>query len=362
MALSGIFATQLTPILTRSLSIWVGGRDVTGDVQYDSFSLHDIASNAVGSCSFRIEGSINTFREVRDGVTVKVYDHTQNSDLFFGFVVNRHGIRHPQYNSIEITAASIESLLDASIIGWEKRPVETDQARLGYLWGKYAKNPLSGDFTRVKSANGLAALPAVNFAWVTLREAIEMVAASSASNADYYVDNYGRLHFFATETNAAPFDINADAPGGGQFAPESLEVTYDSGSLANRVTVQTTTVGRSYQDEQAMADVDGVERNTVVPAPDIVTAAHAAQVASFYLARMKNAKPRGTFACTSPDGDGLSAGQTINITSADLNLTAYASRIYGVTTKVKLGSATGNPTYGYEVEWGGLKPKGYRWQ
>lgn len=55
MPTAAIIATQLTTPETRVLSVFIGGRDVTRDVKWDSFAVTDSGTNAKGTASMRLE-------------------------------------------------------------------------------------------------------------------------------------------------------------------------------------------------------------------------------------------------------------------------------------------------------------------
>jgi len=358
MVSAAIIATQLTTPETRVLSVFIGGRDVTRDVKWDRFTVTDSGTNAKGTANIRLELTPSAATEIYDQALVEVVDHTATGgQVFRGFVVSRRPSEEPGHSYLDIIAHDIGGLLDDCFIPFESRPAETMQARIGYLWGKYAGAYLSGDLSNVASIGGT--LEAQDFAGVTLRQAIEAVIAQASSTADYSVDMLGKPHVFTSETNPAPFDIDADAPTGGERAPQSLDIDYDANSYANRVYVQGATPEASgfFQDGAAIAAANGLVRTAVVQAPDCETLAMATSLGLMYLGRVKAAKARGVFTISSPN-DGWRAGQYVLITSAAHGLTAQSYRIARVTTKVlKPGS---DLLRSFSVEFGGARAGGGR--
>ena len=349
-----IGANTTTPDTTRVLSVFVNNLDVTGDVLWSSFSVTDSGTNAKGTANFRIERTPSAVAEITDQAQVRVYDHSASGgEVFRGYIRARRPSEDPAYSYLDIIADDLTSLLDDTVIDVEYRSPESMQARLGYLWGKYAGQHLSGDFSYVLSVG--STLPAQRFETVSLRNAIEMVIAQASSTADYYVDMLGKLHVFTSETNNAPKNINADAPGGGEIAPEELDLEYDSNSYANRVYVKgaSPTASGYYQDDAAIAAANGLVRTAIVQAPDCTTATMAQSLANMYLGRVKVAKPRGSFSTTSAKADGWRAGQNVAVTSAAHGLSGTSYRIARVTTKVIRPGA--NLQRRYDVEFGGAK-------
>jgi hypothetical protein len=79
----------------------------------------------------------------------------------------------------------------------------------------------------------------------------------------------------------------------------------------------------------------------------------AQSLASMYLARVKTAKPRGSFTTTSAKTDGWRAGQNVLVTSAAHGLSAQSYRSARVTTRVIRPGA--GLQRRYDVEFGGAK-------
>lgn len=348
-----VIATLLQTHATRSLEVYVAGRRITGDVRYDSLSITDGGTSSQGRASFHLaDVAISSLSEVYDQAQVRIVDHAAGDDIFRGYIISRRPIKLPRYKGVEIIASDIGSLLDDAFVVSESRPAESLQARIGYLWGKFATHDLSRDMSKVGSFGGT--LPAQLLAGLTLRQAIEATISQASSSGDYYVDMTGRLHVFTSEVNNAPYNIDADSPGAGEIAPQDLTLDYDSASYANAVYVQGVNAAGSglFIDHAALANANGVLRTVPYQAPDCSTAAMARSMANMYLGRVSSARPRGTFSTASPK-DGWRSGQNVTITSSDLGLTNQSYRIHRVTTTVLVGGAT--PTRRYEIEFGGSR-------
>lgn len=358
MPLVALVATQLTSPVTRSLSIFIGGRDLTGDVKWDSLVITDSGSSAKGVANLHLTRPLSELPELTTQARLRMVAHADNeAEAYGGFVTAVRPRSVPGYSGVDVVAADIGGLLDDTWIPSEVRPAESLRARIGYLWGAYAPAPLSGDLSFVAAIGGT--LPPQNFAGVTLRQAIEQTIGQASSTAAYYVDAVGRPHVFTAETNDAPFNIDADAPGVGEVAPHDLSIDWDEGSFANRVYVQGATPAGSgfFQDDAAIATANGLVRTAVLQAPDCETGAMALSLAQMYLGRVGRAIARGSFSVTSPD-DGWRGGQNLLVTSADLGLSAASFRISQVTTTIiKPGSDLKRR---YVVAFGGSRAGGSR--
>jgi hypothetical protein len=350
--LAPVISTALTtPTTLTGIGIYVGGRSFTGDVKWDTLSITDGGTNARGQLVMTIMLPISGLAEVYDQAQVVVVDWDAGTDPFRGYVVSRRPFVAPNNLSwTEVTATDIGSLLDDAFIAYESRPAESMQARIGRLWGQYASNHLSRDMSKVASVGGT--LAASKLVSLTLRQAIEATISQASSSADYYVDTLGKLHVFTSESNDAPYNIDADSPGAGEIAPLSLEIDYDSGSYANQVYVQGFNAAGSgyFLSGSAIAAANGLVRTAVIQAPDCDTAAMALNLATMYLGRVNSGKGRGRFT-TKSTNDGWRAGQNVLITSSDLGLTNSSFRIARVTTTILRPGST--PIRGYDVEFGG---------
>lgn len=349
---AAIIATQLqTPDTTRAYTINVGpGADITSSVAIDSLEFEDQGTSAQGTTSFRINGKLVNFPQVADQALVSIYDHVSGSQAYRGFIDSRHPARQPLWDQIEVTSSDHTSLLD-NVIPFENRPAgEGDAARIGYLWGKYAGSYLQGSMAFVTSVN--TNLPAQIFASVSLRQALDLIAAQASTSAVWYLDSTGRLHYFTSETNNAPYNVTSDTAGGGEIAPLDLEIDYDSKNYASAVYVRGKTDAGSGWVYSAAAGLahNGLQRTTFLDAPDCTTATMRNALGNMYLGRLGNAVNRGSFSTISPN-DGWRAGQNVTVRSTHLGNINQAFRIARVRTKV-LGLASKR---NYDIEFGGAR-------
>lgn len=365
MPLAPLVATQLTTPESRSLSLFVGGRDVTRDTKWDKLVVTDSGSNAKGTASAHFTRGLADLPEIGDQAQLRLVDHVADREAYRGYVTSRSPASVPGYDSVDVVAGDVGSLLDDIVVGAEVRPLEPMAARIGFLWGRYAGSHLSPDLSFVQELS-IFLLEAATVTG-TLRQALERCMAEAHVDPGYYVDMTGRLHVFSrssgktgdlgtvvTETNPAPFAIDADAPGAGEIAPEDLAIDFDSGGFANRVWVEGATPEASIfvQDDAAIAAANGLVRTTTLSAPDSTTAAKSRSLGLMFLGRVARSTARGTFSTTSPR-DGWRGGQNVAVTSAAHGLAGETFRIARVTTRIAV-PGTGLKRR-YQVEFGGAR-------
>lgn len=326
---TGLFGTADYP-----WTVTVGGTVV--DPEWPSVELEEDASGEQSYFRFRVWDATNTI-PITERLPVRVQDNATDEPVFLGFVQRRSFEAQAVGRWIRVEAVSIGAWLDEILVPLETRPSgESDQARIAYLWGKYAREPLAFDVSLVTQVR--ASMPADLFQNLTLRTAIDQVAAQGGDSVRWYVDPAGRLHYF-TGTEAgltAPYNVNvALAPGGGNIAPDDLDVEYD-GKIVNRVYVRGANAEGSgwYQDDASVAAVGPVEGYLDAPSAD--TAAKALSTARLYLGRVAEARARGTFTTGHPY-TGWKAGQSITVTSAQHDLSAFATRIVRLRHRFTLG-------------------------
>jgi hypothetical protein len=200
---------------TRTLSVAMvspAGADLTNDLYMPSVEWEDAGSSAQGTFSGNLIGNLATFPTVADEARIEVYDHTVGDIVFRGFIKSRRpelipGGPQGPFATVAITAEYHHSILD-NYIPSEIRPAgESDKARIGYLWGLYATGVLAADLTYVTQVD--SNMPAQAFIGLSLRQALDLIAAQATGDLSWYLDPAGRLHYFATESNAAPYAITS---------------------------------------------------------------------------------------------------------------------------------------------------------
>jgi hypothetical protein len=337
---------------TRTISAWAGNRDITALIMAETFEIED-AGEAQGGFSATLNETLANLTEITDQSFVRVFDETRATEMFRGFTKSRRPALVPGWTKTDLRATDHGELLDAYIPGPHSRPAgESDQARIGYFWGYFASPYLSPDLSSVQEVN--ASLPEQIFQGITLRRALDMIAAQASSSARWYLDQTGHLHYFASETNAAPKNVTSDTPAGDEIAPQDLDIDYDSMAYANAVYVNgenATGSGWVYNHAE-IARIGTLVSADPLDAPDCSTAAMRNALGAMYLGRIAGSTARGSFTVTSAKADGWRAGQTLDVRSADVGIDENF-RISRVRTKQLKPDF-----FSYGVEFGGARRGG----
>ena len=344
---------------TRAISVLLGSlasaEDITPYVNMASLVIEDNGTSGRGTTTCHVERTLAQLTTLGEQSLLRVIDHAEHADMARGIIYAKTPSSVPAYSAVDLLASDVGGLIDDTFIVSESRSAETMQARITALWLAYAPSPPLdiADLSFVASIG--STLPAQVFSGVTLRQAIEASMSQASASADYYIDAAGRIHVFTSESNPAPSNIDADAPGAGEIAPQDLSLEYDASSYANRVYIAGGTPDGSgfFSDTAAITAAAGIVRTAVVNAPDCTTSAMATALSNMYLGRVSTSKPRGSFTSTL---DGWRAGQNVSITSADFGLSAESFRIAKVQTRVLVGGS--GAVRSYVVEFGGGRAGG----
>lgn len=196
---------------------------------------------------------------------------------------------------------------------------ESDKARVAWLVSTFGtKGITAGAEVQQLLATmppGEDGRPEQDFSAKTLGAAIEQVAR--LSGAQFYVDSTKRLHYFATESAAAPFNVS-DAPNGTTTRPfGSLILEDDSLDLRHRVLV----VGTGVKVWRQLGSLPAAEkiRSAVIRDDRITSVAEAEAAGDAFLDTYGVSEVAGSLTCFEA---GLRAGQTIEITHTGFGLVA----------------------------------------
>jgi hypothetical protein len=317
----------------------------------ESIEFQDNGDDETGTLDVRLWDPASTLA-IREQGVIHIQENSSDQQVWAGIVQRRWYSPAAIGRYVNIEGVSLSTLLDEMLVVRELRPIESDQARALYLWGKYARWPLSGDVQFVTETN--AALPRDDLVNMTLRSALRQTAGLAGSTVRMAIDAMGRLHWFAgSETNPAPYGINvALTPGGGNIAPDDLFVERDA-TVKNRAYVRgANAVGSGWFQNDASVAAYG-PRETYIDAPSADTSAKANSIARLYFGRMAEPRTRGRFSTEEPY-NGWRAGQNVTITDPQNDLAAQAFRLARVTTRFTKGTGTKR----YVLEFGSVRAAG----
>lgn len=347
-----LLGTGLVSSTIYPYSITIGGVEVAPTkAELQSITFQDNGDDEPGTLSLRLWDSTNTLA-VKDQGVINVAEYATGQQVWGGVVQRKSYDPAAVGRYINVEGISFSTLLNEIFIVRETRPAESDRARVLYLWGKYARWPLSTDVSQVTQT--AASIAADDILSMTLGSALRFTMALAGSTNRLAIDPLGRLHWFAgTEVAPAPYNVNrAIAPGGGNIAPDAISVERD-GTIKNRVYVRgSTSLGSGwYQDDASVAAYG--PRETPIDAPSADTAAKALSIARMYFGRVAQPRTRGSFQTEEPY-NGWRAGQNVTITDPANDLAAQSFRIARVTTTFTKGTGTRR----YKIEFGGVRPRG----
>jgi len=324
--------TGLVGTTAYPYSITVGWTEVApANAELESIEFEENGDEDPGYARMRIWDRDNSISVVSQMV-VRVHDNTLGTQVFLGTVLNRNTDAAAVGRYINVEGVSVSNMLDQLLVPLESRPAESDQARVLYLWGKYAKYPLEPS-TSATVAETNAATSADLLSGMTLRAALDQTASLAGSNTRWFVNSKGQLVWRSgAGASSAPFNINvALAPGGGNIAPDDLDVERD-GTIVNRLYVRGANAAGSgwFTDAASLATYG--PRENYIDAASADTAAKAQTIAQLQLGKTAEPNIRAKFTTTDPNS-GWRADQNVTVTSAQHDLSAEVLRIVKVTTR-----------------------------
>jgi hypothetical protein len=325
-----LYGTGLVTSTAYPYSITIGSTEVAvANAELESIEFEENGDDDPGYCRLRLLDLTNSL-PIDDLQVVRVHDNTLGTQVFLGTVIRHTNESASVGRYIDVEAVSASAMLDEIMVPLDARPVESDQARVSYLWGVYAKYPLDPYVGNVAQTN--AATSADLVSGMSLRAALTQTAGLAGSSTRFFVNSLGQLVWRSGDgASAAPYNINvAVAPGGGAIAPQSLRITRD-GLIKNRVYIRGANADGSgwYADTASLARYG--PREEFIDAPSSDTAAKAQTIAQLQLGKVASPNIRASFETDDPNS-GWRADQNVTVTSAADDLSAETLRIVKVTT------------------------------
>ena len=358
--------TGIVSSTARPVSFWIADRECVENVGYGwveqaSVLLTESGATATGSASFVHRAGAGGWSPP-GGAEVRVVDNTNARTLWGGHLTTRQrrpeqaGQGHYTYCSAVDYSAMLDTQLVAPPIAYAAG--FSDQGLVQFLVGQYG-GKLRAPSDTVASTN--ASMPALRFADVTLRQALEQIATAAGTGRAYYVDSEHRVHYFnGNEGTTAPKAID-DNPGVGEVNAEFLEVDFDDGAVVCSVYIRGANAAGSgwYRDSSCLAAygplaTNGSRREVFLDVPDSDSAAKRAAFGAAFLQTLRSPVTRGRFRYTGDET--WRAGQTVTITNAALGITAQTYQIKQVDTRVLKGhpSTRASWVFAYEIAFGAL--------
>lgn len=210
----------------KKITIFIDGVDKTAMMKAKSLSITDVLTSQVDTCSFILE-DLDGDNKPNEGDEVIIYYGNPPVKIFAGEIENTPQSQiSPGCYSYSVHCADYSRLLD------KKRVVETYTDKTC----KYIINDIIQSYAPEFTINNVQDGPIIYyiaFNYKTVSDCIKELA--KLSGYDWYVDYDMDIHFFASETNSAPYELNEIATSG-RF--RNLTISVDKSQLRNRVFVR----------------------------------------------------------------------------------------------------------------------------
>lgn len=225
----------------------------------------------------------------------------------------------------QVAAQDFNSRLDDDVIDVGLRTTsESDKARIAWLFATFGTHGINAGTASVVQLR--ATMPAEqDFSGMTLHEALTEIAKYTGGS--FYVDFDKVLHYYDSETIAAPFALSDTPNGTTSFEYEDFTLPRDSIDRCNAVYV----IGDAISGWRYLGGVPpaaGTRRAVTIRDPEITTTAQLEAAGDSYLAQHDSDRQLGSLVTYKA---GLRAGMTVQITNAGWGYVATSFRISSVT-------------------------------
>lgn len=324
---------------------WVltaNGVDITSNVDQSGIEISNRSFEQVATLRFRITDKTKTISVLPEHV-IRLTEN--GTEIFEGLarVVTKTDDGVKGYRVYTVEAQDYTSLLDDDVIETAVRSdTETDGDRVVWLLTTYGTKGVTAalsptGFVTAQLATmpgGSDGRPEQDFGGKTVRQALEDIA--TIAGATFYVDFDKNLHWFSSESNAAPFNLSDTPNGTTTFAYREFSYPEDSVALVNSVLV----IGANASDgsgalkvwrEDATSIATYGRRRGVIQDPNVTSTDQANAVGDAYLAENAYPQVQGSLVTYK---SGLRAGMTVQITNSLWGITAQTVTITEVTTRI----------------------------
>lgn len=312
-------------------------------VPLESITTSEMGANGVSSMTFRYEDPLKRHSLPAAARTrFTQWIGSTEAPLFAGYITGRRTVPFggDLGYAIDVTVGDYSLGFDWHILpAFKHKAGASDktliQAVVAAAMRNHDINTHSG-FVVSTNSN----MDAVDFSFMTLRAAIEAIQSMAGADRHYYVDFFGRLHYFSgvEASTPAPFTIDQVTPSTGiHRAPENLELEYDDSQIINAVYVRGgNKVGTGWVKDETSIKRYGL-RQAAYDAPHSKSATARNNVGNHFLARHKDPIVRGQFQQSGTD-TGWSVGQSVVATHAGLSISGASYPIKQIDTTYQGGT------------------------
>lgn len=209
-----------------ALTIKVNTVDKTNQISLKGFKIRNRINNKVDECHFTIKiyGSKTFVPAINDTIEV-ISDGTT---IFGGSVMRIKEKQRREILEYDIKCVDYSFKLKRRLV-----TERYENKTVSYIIDDLLTNYASGDGFTDNNVILNNTFDSISFNNITIPECLDKMAKSL--NAYWYVDYNQDIHFFAKNTELAPFDLTDD---GGNHIDDSLEIEEDLSRLRNKIKVR----------------------------------------------------------------------------------------------------------------------------
>ena len=212
-----------------SITVTIGGVDVTAYIDPGSFSIQSVLTHQVDTCSMKLLDA--------DALTVNDWDELIVLDgatkIFGGYVLMPDETPDAGVGLDKQISASDYSVRFEKVMVKKVYTNMTDYAIISDLFTTYNLAVEGFDFTTY--VESLVTHPQLIISQKPLTEVLNYLA--KIANADWFIDPDKKLHFFITEQNLAPYGISDNPDLVTTFPATSITKNVDGSGVVNRVEI-----------------------------------------------------------------------------------------------------------------------------
>jgi hypothetical protein len=211
-----------------SFVVSIAGTDRTSKIVVGSFRKRDVLNQQVDNCSFKTRrtGADTYAPAIGNAVIV-----TRNSAVIFGGVILRitENVEAAKIVEYEVECADYSQYLKRQLVT-ERYTNTTIAAIVADLVTNYTA--ATDGITRVSTTSTFP-IESISFNRLSVADCLQKLA--DATSHVWYVDYAKDIHFFARNSEAAPFSLSDSSQ---NYIYDSLEITEDLTQICNSVLVQ----------------------------------------------------------------------------------------------------------------------------
>lgn len=231
------------------ISITIGGVDRTEKIEANSLKIENILTQKRDTCNFSlISHAGNPITPTVGQEVVVTYDPGTGATRAFGGVITELDQVGISYGIVRwrVSCQDYTRLLDRKLV-----PDKYQNMTVNEIIADFAARYFPDDFT-TDGVDADVLIKSISFNYKPISKCLDDLA--KIAGYDWYVDYNKDLHFFLSENNPAPFEVNDT---NGSYAAESLVIRRDNSQVRNTIIVR----GGQYEASNFTAEInaDGVQ-------------------------------------------------------------------------------------------------------